>query len=328
MAHSQEKSVWSSHHKPVLGEEAIRYLNVRDKHWIVDGTLGGGGHTELILKNSGPQCRVLGIDRDAETLAIARKRLASYGNRVIFIHSNFSEIKDILMQEKIEKIDGFLLDLGMSSMQVDNPERGFSFTHEGPLDMRMNRDDKTTAADLLTTLSDRELQHIIKKYGEERFSKRVVRAIRKAQGEASIKTTSQLSQILSNTIPHTHPHRINPSTRTFQALRIAVNNELEHLDQALRDSLDVLNKAGRILAISFHSLEDRIVKHFFKEQEKGCICPPKIPLCVCGKKSALKILTRKPVRPSARELAANPRASSGKLRAAERIDGNWDISPN
>ncbi|MEC7641369.1 MAG: 16S rRNA (cytosine(1402)-N(4))-methyltransferase RsmH [Nitrospinota bacterium] len=308
-----------SHHKPVLAERVIHYMDAGDKHWIVDGTLGDGGHAELILKNSGPQCRVLGIDRDAQALARARKRLASFGDRIYFIHGNFSEIKTILMQKRIEKIDGFLIDAGLSSMQLDTPDRGFSFTRNGPLDMRMNRDDQTTAAGLLARLSDVELQKILKEHGEERHAKRIVRAIRKAQDEGPIETTAHLSHAISETIPNPHPGKIHPATRTFQALRIAVNHELDHLKQALKDSLDVLNHAGRLLAISFHSLEDRIVKQFFKEREKGCVCPPEIAVCICGQKSTLKILTRRPVRPSASEVAANPRASSGKLRAAERI---------
>ncbi|MFQ5672090.1 MAG: 16S rRNA (cytosine(1402)-N(4))-methyltransferase RsmH [Nitrospinales bacterium] len=308
-----------SYHKPVLADKVIHYLNAESKHWIVDGTLGDGGHSELILKNSGPQCRILGIDRDAQALTRARKRLAPFGDRINFVHNNFSKIKTILMQRKIDKIDGFLIDVGISSLQVESPERGFSFLRDGPLDMRMNRDDKTTASKLLTTLSDTELLKVLKEYGEERHAKRIVRAIRKAQGEGPIRTTSHLSKIISTTIPNPQPSSIHPATRTFQALRIAVNHELEELKQALRDAIEVLDDAGRLLAISFHSLEDRIVKHFFKDREKGCICPPKIPVCVCGQKSTLKILTRRPVRPSGKELADNPRASSAKLRAAERI---------
>ena len=307
------------YHKAVLPKKVVHYLNTREKGWIVDGTLGDGGHAELILKNSGPQCRVLGIDRDAQALARARKRLAPFGDRINFIHGNFSEIKTILMRKQISKIDGFLIDAGLSSMQVDTSDRGFSFTRNGPLDMRMNRDEETTAAKLLAILSDTELQKVLKDFGEERHAKRIVRAIRKAQGKGPIETTAHLSQIIFETIPNPHVGKIHPATRTFQALRIAVNRELEHLKQALSDSIDVLNDAGCLLAISFHSLEDRIVKHFLKEREKGCICPSEIPVCVCGHKSTIKILTRRPVRPSGEELKDNPRASSAKLRAAERI---------
>ncbi len=307
------------YHIPVLREEVLHYLNAGDKHLIVDGTLGDGGHAEAILQNSGAQCRVLGIDRDAEALARARKRLAPFGERIILVHGNYSEIQSILAQKNIREIDGLLLDLGVSSRQLDTPERGFSFTHDGPLDMRMNREDSTTAADLLETLSDKELEDIIKHYGEERHYKKIVRFIRKAQGKGPLSTTASLSKILSSAVQQPRPARIHPSTRTFQALRIAVNRELDHLRTTLTDSLQILNAAARMVVISFHSLEDRIVKQFFHDEEKGCVCPPKTPICICGKTSRLKVVTRRVVTPSAEEVKANPRASSSKLRAAERV---------
>lgn len=223
------------------------------------------------------------------------------------------------MRENIEKIDGLILDLGVSSLQLESPERGFSFSRNGPLDMRMDPGGEVTAESLLTDLPDKELQQIFKAYGEERFSKRIVRAIRKAQGKGLVKTTSQLSHIISAAIPLPHSARISPATRTFQALRIAVNDELGRLKQVLKASVDVLNKTGRVLVISFHSLEDRIVKHFFRERERGCVCPPKLPICACGRKPTLKVLTRKPITPSAMERKENPRAASGKLRVAERV---------
>ena len=307
------------YHIPVLREEVLLYLNAGDKRLIVDGTLGDGGHTEAILQSSGPQCRVLGIDQDAEALERARKRLAPFGERVILVHGNYSEIQSILAQRNVREIDGLLLDLGVSSRQLNTPERGFSFMHDGPLDMRMNREDATTAADLLETLSDKELEDIIKNYGEERHYRKIVRYIRKAQGKGPLSSTASLAKILSSAVKQSRPARINPSTRTFQALRIAVNRELDHLQTALLDSLEVLNETARIVVISFHSLEDRIVKQFFRDEEKGCICHPKTPICICGKKSRLKVLTRRVVRPSEEEEKANPRASSSKLRAAERI---------
>ncbi|MCZ6513725.1 MAG: 16S rRNA (cytosine(1402)-N(4))-methyltransferase RsmH, partial [Nitrospinae bacterium] len=299
--------------------EVLHYINAGEKQLIVDGTLGDGGHTEAILQNSGPQCRVLGIDRDAEALARARKRLAPFGERVILVHGNYSEIQSILAQRNIQEIDGLLLDLGVSSRQLNTPERGFSFMNDGPLDMRMNKEDTTTAADLLETLSDKELEDIIKTYGEERHYKKIVRYIRKAQGKGPLSTTASLSKILSSAVKQPRPARIHPSTRTFQALRIAVNRELDHLRTALSESLNILNAAARLVVISFHSLEDRIVKQFIHDEEKGCICPPKIPICVCGKKSQLKKVTRRVVIPSAEEVRLNPRASSSRLRAAERI---------
>jgi len=307
------------YHIPVLREEVLRYLNAGDKQLIVDGTLGDGGHTEAILQNSGPQCRVLGIDQDAEALARARKRLAPFGERVILVHGNFSEIQSILAQRNIRGIDGLLLDLGVSSRQLDTPERGFSFRYDGPLDMRMDREAESTAADLLETLSDKELEEIIRTYGEERNYKKIVRFIRKAQGKGPLSSTASLAQILSSAAKQPRPARIHPATRTFQALRIAVNRELDHLRKALTDSLEILNATARLVVISFHSLEDRIVKQFFRDEEKGCACPPKMPVCICGKQSRLKVLTRRVVIPGAEEIHANPRASSSKLRAAERI---------
>lgn len=308
-----------AHHIPVLNREVLFFINTEKASLIVDGTMGDGGHSEAILKNANPQCRLLGIDRDASALARAKKRLASFGDRVIYVHGNFSDIKNILQKERIMKIDGFLLDLGVSSPQIDVPERGFSFMREGPLDMRMNKEDKITAADLLEKSSDSELEFIIKTYGEEHFYKKIVRAIRKAQEKSPITTTRQLSQIVAGAIPASRHEKINPATRTFQSLRIAVNNELEHLQSALRSSLEVLTERGRLVVISFHSLEDRIVKQFFRIEEQSCICPPKLPVCVCGKKSTLRVLTSKPVTASKEEIAGNPRASSAKLRAAERV---------
>jgi 16S rRNA (cytosine1402-N4)-methyltransferase len=216
-------------------------------------------------------------------------------------------------------VDGLLLDLGVSSPQLDSPDRGFSFMRDGPLDMRMDSSQKITAADLLVELPDEELVSVIKEYGEERFSKRIVRAIRQAQKQSAIKTTLQLSNIISSVIHASRQTKIHPATRTFQALRIAVNGELEHIKKTLRDSVDVLRESARVIVISFHSLEDRIVKNFFKTEEKGCVCPPKIPICSCGHKQRLKIITRKPIVPAVEEVRRNSRASSAKLRVAERV---------
>ncbi|MBI5427401.1 MAG: 16S rRNA (cytosine(1402)-N(4))-methyltransferase RsmH [Nitrospinae bacterium] len=311
----------TDYHEPALCEKVLHYLNAaaRKEGVIVDGTLGDGGHAELILRNAGPGCRVLGIDRDASALERARKRLAPFGGRVGFVHGNFSDIKGILRREGIVKISGLLLDLGVSSRQIDNPERGFSFMRQGPLDMRMNVDDKTTAAGLLETLSDTELEFVFKTFGEERFSRRIVRAIRKAQAKGPVTETLQLSQILVNAVSAPRHAKIHPATRSFQALRIAVNDELESLKTGLRDSLDVLEEGGRLVAISFHSLEDRIVKQFFRTEEKGCVCPPRLPVCVCGRKRTVRVLTPKPATPSRKEVQDNPRASSAKLRACERV---------
>ena len=307
------------HHESVLAKEILQHLHPREDGLIVDGTLGNGGHTELILKNTAPGLRVLGIDRDEQAIERAGKRLAPFRNRVTLIHGNFSDIKNILKKANVMNVDGLLLDLGVSSPQLDSPERGFSFMRNGPLDMRMDSTQKTTAADLLVKLSDEELVLVIKEYGEERFAKRIVRAIRKAQEQNPITTTLQLSNIVSGVTHTPRPAKIHPATRTFQALRIAVNNELEHIKSALSDSLKVLSASARIMVISFHSLEDRIVKNFFKDEEKGCVCPPRLPVCACGHKTRLKIITRRPVTPASEEVKRNPRASSSKLRVAERV---------
>jgi len=308
-----------TYHKPILKEKVLHYLNVESQRLIVDGTLGDGGHAKLVLQRMGSQGKVLGIDQDIEALARAKERLSSFGDRVTFNHGNFSDIKAILAERKIKTADGLLLDLGVSSRQLDTPERGFSFMKYGPLDMRMNQKDKTTAADLLADLSDEELKLIIKDYGEERNYKNIVHEIRKAQGEKPITTTTQLKQILSSAVRYSRPSKTHVATKTFQALRIAVNHELENLEAGLQASLDVLRPGGRLVVISFHSLEDRRVKNFFRSEAKGCSCPPKIPLCICGRKKTLKILTRKVVVPSTQEVHDNPRSSSAKLRAAERI---------
>ena len=307
------------HHIPVLADKVIEYLEPRGNGWIVDGTLGDGGHTELVLKSCGPDCRVLCIDQDFEALERARERLAPFRERVLLVHGNFRDIGEILVSNNIKTIDGFLLDLGVSSYQLDSPRRGFSFTRDGPLDMRMSRESDTTAADLLARLSDSELIQILRDYGEERFAKRIVRAIRKAQAKSPILTTLQFSRVISEAVRFARPTRIHHATRAFQALRIAVNDELESLRQGLEGFWDALNIAGKALIISFHSLEDRIVKRFFRERERGCICPSDFPICVCGKVPDLKVLTRKPEYPNEFEVKLNPRSSSAVLRVAEKL---------
>ena len=308
----------SKQHEPVLEREVFQNLNLGRDGLIVDGTLGDGGHTELLLKNT-TGIRVLGIDRDIQAIERAKKRLAFFQDRITLVHGNFSDIKTILKKVNVVNVDGMLLDLGVSSPQLDSSKRGFSFMRNGPLDMRMDSSQKTTAADLLVELSDQKLVSVIKEYGEERFSKKIVKAIRRAQIKGAIKTTLQLSNIILSAVGSSRKTKIHPATRTFQALRIAVNDELEHIKKALGDSVDVLQKSARIAVISFHSLEDRIVKNFFKTEEKGCICSPKIPICSCGREQRLKVVTRKPIIPAVEEVRCNPRASSAKLRVAERI---------
>jgi 16S rRNA (cytosine1402-N4)-methyltransferase len=309
----------ANYHIPVLQEEVLQYLDVSGKNLIIDGTLGDGGHSEQILQQMGPQGRVLGIDQDLDALKRAKERLKSFGDRITFYHGNFRDIEAILAERKIEGADGILLDLGVSSRQLDTPERGFSFMKNGPLDMRMNQKGEATAADLLENLSDEELKLIIKDYGEERHYKNIVHEIRKAQSKKPITTTIHLKQILSSAVKHSRPSKIHVATKTFQALRIAVNHELESLEEGLKSSLQALKPGGRLVVISFHSLEDRRVKNFFRSEAKGCSCPPRSPICICGRKRTLKILTRKVVVPSAIEIRNNPRSSCAKLRAAERI---------
>ena len=308
-----------TYHESVMRNEVLHYLNVHMEGVILDGTLGDGGHTEFILKNTAPEIRVLAIDRDSSAIERASERLSPFRDRVTLAHGNLGDIKELAAENGVTSVVGVLMDLGVSSPQLDTAGRGFSIQHDGPLDMRMDSSQKTSAADLLIKLSDAELASIIKDYGEERYAKRVVRAIRREQEERPVTTTGQLSRIVARVVKSSRHSRIHPATRTFQALRIAVNDELEQLKTALAGMMGLLHSTARIAVISFHSLEDRIVKTFFRDEEKGCSCPPKIPICVCGRMPALKILTRKPLVPSEEEVAQNPRSCSAKLRVAERI---------
>ena len=308
-----------TYHESIMRNEVLHYLNVHLEGVIVDGTLGDGGHTEFILKNTAPEIRVFAIDRDSSAIERASERLSPFRDRVTLAHGNLGDIKELAAENGITGVVGVLMDLGVSSPQLDTAERGFSIQRDGPLDMRMDSSQKTSAADLLIKLSDSELASIIKKFGEERYAKRVVRAIRREQEERPITTTSQLSQIVARVVTPSRHSRIHPATRTFQALRIAVNEELEQLKTALVGMMGLLHSTARVAVISFHSLEDRIVKTFFRDEEKGCSCPPKIPICVCGRVPTLKVLTRKPLVASEEEVAQNPRSVSAKLRVAERI---------
>jgi 16S rRNA (cytosine1402-N4)-methyltransferase len=308
-----------TYHESIMKNEVLHYLNIHMEGVIVDGTLGDGGHTEFILKNTGPKTKVLGIDRDLSAIERARKRLQPFQRRVIFAHGSLENLRDLVAQSGVTRIKGLLLDLGVSSPQLDTPERGFSIRHDGPLDMRMDKSQRTTAANLLEKLKDVELISIIKNFGEERFAKKIVRAIRKEQSERPVVKTSHLAEIISRVVKSPKHSRIHPATKTFQALRIAVNNELEQIKTVLDDAIDLLDSSARIVAISFHSLEDRIVKTFFRKEEKGCTCPPKFPICICGNKQTFKILTPRPLCSSEEEIALNPRSVSAKLRVAERV---------
>ena len=302
-----------------MKKEVLHYLNNHMEGVIVDRTLGDGGHAEFILKNTGPKIKVLGIDRDHSAIERAEKRLHDFGDRIKFVHGSFENLQDLIVQTGISKINGLLLDFGVSSPQLDTPERGFSIRNDGPLDMRMDNSQITTAATLLKKLKDTELLSIIKNFGEERFAKKIVRAIRREQEKGPITRTSHLAKVISEVVKSPRNSRIHPATKTFQALRIAVNSELEQIKIVLKDAVDLLDSSARIVAISFHSLEDRIVKNFFRKEEKGCTCSPKTPICICSNKQTLNILTRRPICPSSEEVGFNPRSISAKLRVAERV---------
>ena len=308
------------HHISVLPEEVLEALAPRSGGVYVDGTLGGAGHAGLILSASSPQGRLIGFDRDAEAIAVAKLRLAPFGDRVRIFRRNFAEIAATLSEIGVDGIDGFVLDLGVSSHQLDREERGFSFMNDAPLDMRMDRSAGPSAADLVNTLPEGELCRIITEYGEERWAKRVASFIVKARDEHPIETTLELVDVIKGAIPKAKwEERLHPATRTFQALRIAVNEELKSLEDGLSDLLKLLRKGGRGAVISFHSLEDRIVKESFRDAAAGCTCPKGLPGCVCGRVPQFKVITRKPLRAGDEEVAANPRSRSARLRVVEKI---------
>src|SRR5579859_512534 len=323
-------SIEHSQHVPVLLEEVMSYLRPRPAGCYIDGTTGGGGHTAAMLERSAPDGRVLGIDTDEQALARVRVRLSSeVGNgRLVLAHGNFAQLGSIASEAGFGVVQGVLLDLGFSSDQMDNPERGFSFSADGPLDMRLDQSLALSAADLVNTASEHELADIIWRYGEETRSRQIARRIVRERAKEAITHTAQLARLAAAGVPY-KPGAIHPATRVFQALRIAVNQELERLTSVLPQLLDVLTtgstdrgeEAGRMVLIAFHSLEDRIIKEFMRREARDCICPPRIPVCVCGHKARLRILTPKPVIASAHEVEQNPRARSAKLRAAEILVG-------
>jgi 16S rRNA (cytosine1402-N4)-methyltransferase len=285
----------------------------------VDGTAGAGGHAGEILRRSSPDGRLIGLDRDEDAVVRCRARLAAFGGRVTLRQANFREIPAVLAEFGIEAVDGVLLDLGVSTYHLKTPERGFSFSSEGPLDMRMDRRQRETAADIVNTLSRDELARIIREFGEERKAGAVASAIVRARSRKRIATSVELAGIVASVFPRHAGQRIHPATRTFQAIRIAVNDELAALAEGLEGIVPILKQGGRVVVISFHSLEDRIVKQFFARLAKGCICPPKVPLCRCGQVPVLRIITKSPVAPEPEEREENPAARSAKLRAAQKL---------
>jgi len=300
----------------VLLHETVELLAPRPGGRYVDCTVGAGGHARAILEASGPDGRLLGLDADASALTLARERLTPFGGRVELVHANFRDVAAVARSRGFDGADGVLLDLGVSSMQLDTAERGFSFRADAPLDMRLDPSGGTTAAELIASLDERALADLIHRYGEEPRARAVARAIVAARRRGPIETTGQLAAVVSRVVPR---GRLHGATRTFQALRIAVNDELGALRQALLGAHDLLSDGGRLAVISFHSLEDRIVKQYVAAQARPCACPPRTPVCVCGRQPRLAPITRKPVTPGPEELRTNPRARSAKLRVAARL---------
>lgn len=306
-------------HVSVLLNETIDGLKIKADGIYVDGTLGGGGHSEEILKHL-KTGYLIGIDQDENALKAATERLSSFGDRFIPVRNNFSNIIEVLKDLNISKIDGMTMDLGVSSHQLDEAQRGFSYRFDAPLDMRMDQRQSLDAYEVVNRYSEDELNEVIKKYGEENWARRIAQFICEARAEKPVESTQELVDLIYKAIPAgARREGGHPAKRTFQAIRIEVNNELEILKETIADITSVLNKNGRIAIITFHSLEDRLVKHAFKDLAQGCICPPEIPMCMCNNKPKLKIVTRKPILPSETELDENPRSKSAKLRVAKKI---------
>lgn len=305
-------------HEPVMLQEVLLWLVGNRTGVYVDGTIGGAGHACAILEQT--EATLIGMDCDADALIVAEERLASFGSRKILIKANFADLASVLKALHVDKVDGVLLDLGVSSHQLDAAHRGFSFSQSAPLDMRMDQDLKRCAYDIVNYSTPTELEKIIRLYGEENMAARIARAISKKRQTSPIETTIELAGIVASVMPESMKRqKIHPATRTFQALRIAVNRELDSIVPAIEGAIGALSVGGRVGVISFHSLEDRIVKNTFRDMAATCVCPKDIPYCVCHKEAVVKVLTRKAVVPSSEEIRQNPRARSAKLRVAERI---------
>lgn len=305
----------SAHHQPVLYHESLKYLQPKSKGKYIDGTLGAGGHTEGILKSSAPDGLLLGLDLDDQAINIARNKLSAFDNRCFIRKASYADMENQVQALGWQNVDGILLDLGLSSMQLDTADRGFSFQREAPLDMRFDRKKTRTAADLINSLPEKEISDIIWEYSEDPKSRQIARQIIENR---PIFTTKELADLILK-VYHGKRGKTHPATRTFQALRIEVNNELEVLKKGLEISLNILRSGGRIAIITFHSLEDRIVKQFFQLESTDCICPPEQPICTCRHRAAIKMITKKAIKPSQEEMINNSRARSAKLRVAEKI---------
>ena len=307
-------------HKSVLLQECIDALNIRQDGIYLDGTLGGAGHSSQIARRLTEGGRLIGVDRDRTALAAAKERLAPYADRVTLVHSNFAEIDAILDSLGIPAVDGMLFDLGVSSPQLDDASRGFSYMADAPLDMRMDKDDALTAGEVVNTWPQGELRRILYDYGEERYAPQIAAAICRAREKAPIETTLELVDIIRSAMPaQALREKQHPAKRSFQAIRIAVNDELGAVSRMMQAAVGRLNPGGRLAVITFHSLEDRIVKSEMQQAARGCTCPPEFPVCVCGKKPLVKLVTRKPIVSGPAELEENPRARSAKLRVAEKL---------
>ncbi len=302
-------------HEPVMLQECLTALRIQRGGRYVDCTIGGGGHAAAILEESSPGGQLIGIDADPRALKAARERLKPYGKDVILVNENFRSLEDICARYGFRPVNGVLFDLGMSSLQLDEPGRGFSFRQDAPLDMRFSDRQSVTAADIVNTYSEAELARLLDRYGEERRNRQIARRIVQSR---PLKTTLGLARVVERAVPGPRG-RIHPATRTFQALRIAVNQELENLESALEQGVNILGSGGRIVVISFHSLEDRLVKNCLRREAQGCLCPPGVPACTCGHTPRLILVEKKPLRPSPNEVRANPRSRSAKMRVAERI---------
>lgn len=306
-------------HKSVLLEETINGLNIRPDGTYVDGTLGGGGHAYEMARRLSDKGSIIGIDQDAAAIEAAGIRLKDFGEKVTIVRSNYCEMKSRLHELGIDKVDGIILDLGVSSYQLDTAERGFSYREDAPLDMRMDTRQTMTARDIVNDYSEMELYRVIRDYGEDKFAKNIAKHIVAARGRAAIETTGQLCEIIRESIPMKYQKMSgHPAKRTFQAIRIELNRELDVLRDSLDDMIDLLKPGGRLCIITFHSLEDRIVKSAFRKNENPCTCPPDFPVCVCGKVSKGKVITKKPILPSKEEQEYNSRSKSAKLRIFER----------
>ncbi len=312
-------------HKSVVFRETVESLHIQPNGIYVDGTLGGGGHAALVCEYLGQNGQLIGIDQDEDAIKAASERLKAYEDKVTIVKNNYRQIKVVLEEQDISKVDGIYLDLGVSSYQLDAPERGFTYREDAPLDMRMDKSQDKTAAHVVNEYSEMELYRIIRDYGEEKFAKNIAKHIVKAREHKDIETTGELTELIKAAIPmKMRAVGGHPAKRTFQAIRIEVNQELKVLEESIDTMVDLLNPGGRLSIITFHSLEDRIVKNKFRENENPCICPSDFPVCVCGRKSRGKVITRKPIVPAQQEIEENKRSKSAKLRVFEKRSDNME----